>query len=87
MKLTLAVLSIVSCAAAFSTPATFSRGVSTSVASEITPRTLTTSLFAEPEEKEEEEGFDLNLEEMFDIFDAADKDKDFDATVKKVKGA
>eukprot|EP00978_Attheya_sp_CCMP212_P028773 scaffold100301_cov55-Attheya_sp.AAC.5 len=85
MKFTLAVLSIVSCAAAFSTPATFSRGVSTTVASEITPRTLTTSLFAEPE-KEEEEGFDLNLEEMFDMFDAADKDKDFDETVKKVKG-
>ena len=34
---------------------------------------------------EEEGGLDLNLEEMFDMFDAADKGKDFDESVKKIK--
>ena len=41
-----------------------------------------TKTFAE----EEEGGLDLNLEEMFDMFDAADKGKDFDDAIKKVKG-
>jgi len=43
-----------------------------------------TRLFADPEE--EEEGLDLNLEEMFEMFDAADKEEDFNDAVKKVKG-
>lgn len=48
----------------------------------------TTSLFnsAEPtKEEESEDGLDLNLEEMFTMFDAADKEQDFDKTIKSVK--
>lgn len=45
-----------------------------------------TTIFAEAPEASEEDGMDLNLEEMFDIFDAADKGKDFDDTIKEVKG-
>jgi len=37
--------------------------------------------FAEPEEG----SLDLDLEEMFDMFDAADKEEDFDEAIKKVK--
>ena len=44
-------------------------------------RGMGSKIFAE----EEEGGLDLNLEEMFDMFDAADKGKDFDDTIKKVK--
>lgn len=40
-------------------------------------------LFSEP--AEDEEGLDLNLEEMFDMFDAADKEESFDEALKKVK--
>lgn len=36
-------------------------------------------------ESSEEQGLDLNLEEMFDMFDAADKDETFDDAVKKIK--
>mmetsp|Transcript_9459 Transcript_9459/g.22381 ORF Transcript_9459/g.22381 Transcript_9459/m.22381 type:complete len:98 (+) Transcript_9459:60-353(+) len=46
------------------------------------PKTSLTQVNAEPEE---EEGLDLNLEEMFDMFDAADKDEKFDDAVKKIK--
>mmetsp|Transcript_31759 Transcript_31759/g.66800 ORF Transcript_31759/g.66800 Transcript_31759/m.66800 type:complete len:81 (+) Transcript_31759:119-361(+) len=42
-----------------------------------------TALFSDKEE--EEEGLDLNLDEMFDMFDAADKGKDFDKTMADVK--
>lgn len=45
-------------------------------------RVSLTKVNAEPEE---EEGLDLNLEEMFDMFDAADKDEKFDDAVKKIK--
>jgi hypothetical protein len=41
------------------------------------------------EDKEEEEtegGLDLDLGEMFDMFEAADKDQSFDDAVKKIKG-
>jgi len=41
-------------------------------------------LFSEPVDNEG--ALDLNLEEMFEMFDAADNDKDFSDTVKKVKG-
>lgn len=45
-----------------------------------------TTLFSEPPAKEEEEGgLDLDLSEMFDMFDAADKGKKFDAVIKDVK--
>mmetsp|Transcript_29750 Transcript_29750/g.66777 ORF Transcript_29750/g.66777 Transcript_29750/m.66777 type:complete len:81 (-) Transcript_29750:1920-2162(-) len=42
----------------------------------------TSPMFAEPEE---EEGLDLDLGEMFDMFDAADKGVDFDKAIKEVK--
>lgn len=45
---------------------------------------VSTQFFSEP--ADEEEGLDLNLEEMFDIFDAADKGADFDKAMDKVKG-
>eukprot|EP00980_Cylindrotheca_fusiformis_P013945 scaffold3621_cov114-Cylindrotheca_fusiformis.AAC.10 len=61
---------VVSSATAFAPSAAFTRGVST-------------QLFSDPEE--EEEGLDLNLEEMFDMFDAADKEQNFDDALKKVK--
>ena len=46
--------------------------------------TRSTARFAGPDD--EEEGLDLNLEEMFDMFDAADKEEEFDDAIKKVKG-
>lgn len=39
-----------------------------------------------PEDEDEEGGLDLDLGEMFDMFDAADKDESFDDAIKKVKG-
>jgi hypothetical protein len=48
----------------------------------------TTLLFnsAEPTQEEQaEDGMDLNLEEMFTMFDAADKEQDFDKAIKSVK--
>mmetsp|Transcript_4986 Transcript_4986/g.6068 ORF Transcript_4986/g.6068 Transcript_4986/m.6068 type:complete len:83 (+) Transcript_4986:99-347(+) len=46
-----------------------------------------TKLFSEPQGDNEEEdgGLDLNLEEMFDMFDAADKGTDFDDAVQDIK--
>lgn len=44
----------------------------------------TTILFSEPPEAAEGE-LDLDLEEMFTMFDAADKGEDFDKAIKKVK--
>ena len=40
---------------------------------------------ASDKKADEEEGMDLNLEEMFTMFDAADKDEEFDKAIKKVK--
>mgnify|MGYP005866078241 CR=1 FL=1 len=37
------------------------------------------------EAPEKEGGLDLDLGEMFDIFEAADKDESFDDAIKKVK--
>ena len=37
------------------------------------------------ENSEDEEGLDLNLEEMFSMFDAADKGVDFDKAIDQVK--
>lgn len=42
------------------------------------------ALFAGPED-EKEAGLDLDLEEMFTMFDAADKEESFDDAIKKVK--
>jgi len=71
MKTSLIILASLSVStSAFAPARTFSRGVSTKV-------------FNEPEE---EGGLDLNLEEMFDMFNAADKGADFEKTLEKVKG-
>lgn len=43
-----------------------------------------TSLASDKKEGEEET-MDLNLEEMFTMFEAADKEEDFDKAIKKVK--
>ncbi|KAL3788616.1 hypothetical protein ACHAWO_011832 [Cyclotella atomus] len=69
-------------AALFSSAVAFAPSASTRtlIASSQSQQTV---LFAEP--KEEEEGLDLNLEEMFDMFDAADKGQDFDKAIKDVK--
>jgi hypothetical protein len=42
-----------------------------------------------PEENnnDNEEGLDLDLGEMFEMFDAADKEVDFEDALKKVKGS
>jgi hypothetical protein len=39
----------------------------------------------EPTKEQDEDGLDLDLEEMFTMFDAADKDEDFDKAIKSVK--
>jgi len=52
--------------------------------------TVSTRLYSEPEKKDGESsdsgGLDLDLGEMFEMFDAADKEESFDDAVKKVKG-
>ena len=53
-----------------------------------TPKHTSTVRRSSPSEKNEadqEEGLDLNLEEMFTMFDAADKGVDFDKAIDKVK--
>jgi hypothetical protein len=71
MKLTI-LLSLLATASAFApSPAFTTRGA---------------ALFADPtpEEKEEEEGgLDLDLDDMFDMFEAADKDQKFGEAKKK----
>jgi len=51
--------------------------------------TTTTSrsapLFSDKKDDEEEGGLDLDLGEMFEMFEAADKEENFDDTIKKVK--
>lgn len=71
---------------AFSSPALLKRSLTTSRGDDSCRTNV--PLFAEPnpDDDDEEGGLDLNLEEMFDMFDAAEKDADFDETVKKVKG-
>jgi len=58
----------------------------TSSRSTISTPSITTELYASDPKTEEEGGLDLDLEEMFDMFDAADKDESFDDAIKKVKG-
>jgi len=43
-----------------------------------------TKVYSEPSE-EEEGGLDLDLGEMFEMFDAADKGEDFDKAVDNIK--
>lgn len=40
---------------------------------------------SEPAEDEEEGGLDLDLGEMFEVFEAAEKGQNFDAAMKNVK--
>jgi len=42
-------------------------------------------LFSDKKQDEEEGSLDLDLEEMFTMFEAADKEEDFDEAIKKVK--
>jgi hypothetical protein len=64
MKVVLSVLALAATASAFAPSASVvSRGLVSSVAT-ATP----TQLFSEPEGDDEEEGLDLNLEEMFDMY-------------------
>jgi hypothetical protein len=42
-------------------------------------------LFSEPPQETKEGELDLDLEEMFTMFDAADKGEEFDKAIKKVK--
>lgn len=79
MKLALVSLTTITCA-------------TTATAFVVAPSLLTTAtstaLFSDKkdaETKEEEGGLDLDLGEMFDMFDAADKGEDFDKAIKKVK--
>ena len=64
---------------AFTVAPAFSRSI-------ILAPSTTTRVWAAGPEPEEEEGMDLDLGEMFDMFDAADKEEDFDEALKKVKG-
>lgn len=67
-------------ASAFTVPRPF-------MAARLATTTTKTSLFSDKQEDEEGGGggLDLDLGEMFEMFDAADKDEDFDKTIKKVK--
>lgn len=51
----------------------------------VQPSRAQSALLSGPEE--EEEGLDLNLEEMFTMFDAADNEEEFDESIKKVKSS
>mmetsp|Transcript_9235 Transcript_9235/g.17380 ORF Transcript_9235/g.17380 Transcript_9235/m.17380 type:complete len:113 (-) Transcript_9235:1686-2024(-) len=54
--------------------------------SAVVPQTVLYSKDNKSDKEKEEGELDLNLEEMFDMFDAADKEEKFDDTIKKVKG-
>lgn len=50
------------------------------------PTAFKPSRFSTPVDSAEEgAGLDLDLDEMFQMFDAAAKDEDFDAAVEKIK--
>ncbi|KAL3815703.1 hypothetical protein ACHAXA_004883 [Cyclostephanos tholiformis] len=83
MKLAIATITLLlSGTASFapSRPTLVGRGITSSAAIAVE---TTTAIFAGPEE--EQGGLDLDLSEMFDMFDAADKGKDFDKVIKEVK--
>mmetsp|Transcript_2038 Transcript_2038/g.3485 ORF Transcript_2038/g.3485 Transcript_2038/m.3485 type:complete len:81 (-) Transcript_2038:143-385(-) len=77
MNFSAAIITLLAGSAAAFAPAMPSAAVRTS--SSIQQPTV---MFAEPKE---EEGLDLDLGEMFDMFDAADKGEDFDKAIKEVK--
>mmetsp|Transcript_23597 Transcript_23597/g.40205 ORF Transcript_23597/g.40205 Transcript_23597/m.40205 type:complete len:82 (-) Transcript_23597:2026-2271(-) len=78
MKLSAAIITLLAGSAAAFAPVMPSAAVR---ASSIQQQTV---MFAEPKE-EEEGGLDLDLDEMFSMFDAADKGEDFDKAIKDVK--
>ena len=87
MKSTLALLPLlVAAATAFtlSVPSAASRSCATGIPTQRSSLVAPTALFSDKKE-DEEEGLDLNLEEMFTMFEAADKDENFDKAIKKVK--
>lgn len=49
------------------------------------PMSSVSRMFSEP--TEENDGLDLDLGEMFEMFEAADKGQDFDKALEKVKGS
>mmetsp|Transcript_19928 Transcript_19928/g.31092 ORF Transcript_19928/g.31092 Transcript_19928/m.31092 type:complete len:82 (-) Transcript_19928:59-304(-) len=78
MKLSAAIITLLAGSAAAFAPAMPSAAVRTSSSQQ------PTVMFAEPKD-EEEGGLDLDLDEMFSMFDAADKGEDFDKAIKEVK--
>lgn len=51
----------------------------------MSPQVLVPLRSSPADNNEDEEGLDLNLEEMFTMFDAADKGVDFDKAIDQVK--
>mmetsp|Transcript_206 Transcript_206/g.268 ORF Transcript_206/g.268 Transcript_206/m.268 type:complete len:83 (+) Transcript_206:43-291(+) len=79
MKLSAAIITLLAGSAAAFAPAMPSAAVRAASSSQ-----QPTAMFAEPKD-EEEGGLDLDLDEMFSMFDAADKGEDFDKAIKDVK--
>eukprot|EP00804_Cyclotella_cryptica_P009433 CCRYP_017317-RA/>CCRYP_017317-RA protein AED:0.46 eAED:0.46 QI:193/1/1/1/1/1/2/102/84 len=79
MKLSIAFVATILTGAAAFTPSAVTR-----TQRFVESREQTTILYSDPKEGEEG-GLDLNLEEMFDMFDAADKGQDFEKVIKDVK--
>lgn len=78
---------IITAVSAFMAPLTFGRPTKMLIQQQqqrpVVRITRVASTAGAPEE--EEQGLDLDLGEMFEMFDAADKDEDFDEAIKKVK--
>ena len=56
------------------------------IAAAFSATTTSMSMASDPEKEEDSEGLDLDLGEMFDMFEAADNEDDFDDAMKQVKG-
>lgn len=82
MKIAFTTICLATTVTAFSTSMSRSTFGAISVGS--STRSTLTSLASDKKDKEEE-GFDLDLGEMFQMFDAADKEVKFDDAVKKIK--
>jgi hypothetical protein len=77
--ISLILATFISSSSAFVKAPAFSRPIHVTVAP-----WLTTILLAGPEE-ETEGGLDLDLGDMFEMFDAADKEEDFEKALSKIK--
>ena len=83
MKIAFSFLSTLALAQAFSSyPVAF---VSRAAIGACSPAMCVPTLLRSGGPEDEEEGLDLNLEEMFEMFDSADKEESFDDAVKKIK--